>query len=81
MRISDTFAKEVVSVERTPTVGDAARQMEERGVGWIIIVEQQRPVGVVTDRDVGPSLGYRPCVARGPDPGGHDLPARHPSGA
>ena len=57
MRIGDLFLKEVISVEPTATVGEAARQMDEHGVGAIVVAEQQRPVGIVTDRDVAIALG------------------------
>ena len=57
MRIREFFTKEVVSVEPTVTIGEVARQMDEHGVGAVVVIEQQRPVGIVTDRDVALALG------------------------
>jgi CBS domain-containing protein len=35
------------------SVRDAARRMEERGVGSLVVVDDaQRPIGMVTDRDI-----------------------------
>lgn len=41
----------VVSADSTVTVTDAAKMMEDTGVGAIIITENNFPVGIVTDRD------------------------------
>lgn len=41
----------VVSVDTTVTATDAAKMMEDTGVGAIIITENNLPVGIVTDRD------------------------------
>lgn len=34
------------------TVRDAARQMGQHGVGSLVVVRDERPIGIVTDRDV-----------------------------
>lgn len=41
----------IVSVDTTVTATDAAKMMEDTGVGAIIITENNLPVGIVTDRD------------------------------
>jgi CBS domain-containing protein len=66
MRIGDFFSKEVVSVEPTATLSEVARQMDEHGVGAIVVVEQQRPVGIVTDRDVALALGTGRAIREEP---------------
>jgi signal-transduction protein with cAMP-binding, CBS, and nucleotidyltransferase domain len=39
---------------RRPTIGDAARLMDDCAVGAVVVVDQEggRPVGIVTDRDL-----------------------------
>lgn len=57
MRIGDYFSKEVVWVAPTSTIGEAVQQMDDHCVGSIVVVEQQRPVGILTDRDIAIALG------------------------
>jgi CBS domain-containing protein len=56
--------KPVVTMSVKQTVRDAAQKMRERHVGAVVVVEEERPVGIVTDRDV-----VLRCVATGRDPG------------
>lgn len=44
--------KPVVTVPSTKTVHDVAAIMRERHVGAVLIVDKDRPVGIVTDRDI-----------------------------
>lgn len=46
------FTHELVTGLRDEPVRIVAARMRERGVGCVIIVEEGRPVGVVTDRDL-----------------------------
>jgi CBS domain-containing protein len=57
--ISSLFTKEVVTVRPTETLAQAAQLMDERNVGAVVVAEQQRPVGIVTDRDLAIALGAR----------------------
>ena len=43
---------EPVVVERNNTVRDAIALMQKQGVGCIFVTEQDRPIGVFTERDV-----------------------------
>lgn len=54
MRISDICTHDVVTLEGTATLMDAARLMRERHVGSVVIVDPggDRPIGIVTDRDI-----------------------------
>lgn len=47
---------DVVTAAPTTAIGDVARQMREENVGSVVVVEEDRPVGIVTDRDlaIGP---------------------------
>jgi len=41
----------VVSVDSSVSATDAAKMMEDIGVGAIVVLENNLPVGIVTDRD------------------------------
>lgn len=48
-----TFPRgDVVAAERDTTAADLASRMAEEGVGSIVITEDDRPIGIVTDRDL-----------------------------
>lgn len=44
--------KKVVTVSPDDTVVRAAKLMGERNVGSIVVVENKKPVGILTDRDI-----------------------------
>jgi len=44
--------RKVTTLDISGTVRDAARIMTEKSVGCIVITEDTRPVGIVTERDV-----------------------------
>ncbi len=51
-----TFVKQimnsfVVSVNSSVTATDVAKMMEDTGVGSVVVLENNLPVGIVTDRD------------------------------
>lgn len=49
--IADVMTKSVISVDASITVNDAAKMMEDAKVGAVIVMENNSPVGIVTDRD------------------------------
>ena len=51
MTIADVMTKSVISVDASMTVNGAAKMMEDAKVGAVIIMENNTPVGIVTDRD------------------------------
>ncbi|GIW14115.1 MAG: inosine-5-monophosphate dehydrogenase [Tepidiforma sp.] len=55
--------RHVYTIERSATVADAVRQMNEKGIGALLVVESGRPVGIFTERDV-----LRRVVDAGRDP-------------
>ena len=61
--IRDVMTSRVATVEPSSTVVDAARKMKQEDVGPIPIVEGDRLVGMVTDRDIALRV-----VAEGKDP-------------
>ncbi len=51
MTIADVMTKSVISVDAKVTVNEAGKMMEDAKVGAVIIMENNTPVGIVTDRD------------------------------
>jgi len=49
--IKNIMSKSVVSVDASLTINEAAKMMEDAKVGAIIVMENNTPVGIVTDRD------------------------------
>jgi len=49
--VRDIMTKSVISVDATATVNEAAKMMEDAKVGAIIVMENNTPVGIITDRD------------------------------
>ena len=49
--VKDIMNKSVISVDSSITVNEAAKMMEDAKVGAVIVMENNTPVGIVTDRD------------------------------
>ena len=49
--IGDVMTKSVISADSAITVSEAAKMMEDAKVGCIVVMENNQPVGIVTDRD------------------------------
>jgi CBS domain-containing protein len=46
------IARGVVTIDVAQSIGEAARSMESHGVGALVVVDGERLVGIVTDRDL-----------------------------
>jgi CBS domain-containing protein len=44
--------KKVVTVGPKETVVKAARLMEKKNVGSVVVIQNKKPVGIITDRDI-----------------------------
>jgi CBS domain-containing protein len=66
MKLSDLFAKKVITAGAGDTLASVAHQMQEHNVGTVVIVEDQRPVGIVTDRDLALALGAQGVAPQAP---------------
>lgn len=53
----DQSAKPVASVDRETTMDRVVNMMEEYNVGSIVVTKMDKPVGVITDRDVALKFG------------------------
>lgn len=52
MQIRKITKKKVVTVSPNDKVVKAARLMDKRNVGSVVVVQNGRPVGILTDRDI-----------------------------
>lgn len=53
MACGECCQRNPVTARASDTVRDAAKRMDTKGVGCVVVVdEEQRPVGMLTDRDV-----------------------------
>jgi CBS domain-containing protein len=52
VRIRDVMTRGVVTAEAGDTLRSVGELMRDRNVGSVVICEQGRPVGVITDRDL-----------------------------
>ena len=63
-QVREVMVSDVVTIEPSTSVVDAARQMIQQEKGPLPIVDGDRPVAIVTDRDIVAHV-----VAEGRDPG------------
>lgn len=52
MTIRDLVRTDIVTASTDQSAGNLATLMKEEDVGSVVIVEERRPVGIVTDRDL-----------------------------
>ena len=52
MRISEVMTQGVVTADGTDTLAHVGELMRDRNVGSVVICDGERPVGVITDRDL-----------------------------
>lgn len=50
--VSDVMNTNVVSIDSKANVKDAANSMVQNGIGSLIVTEQGRPVGIITETDM-----------------------------
>lgn len=48
----DVMTRGVVTISPSATIAEAAKVMSENKVGCLIIIENNRPVGIITDTDI-----------------------------
>jgi CBS domain-containing protein len=59
MKLNDIFTRNVIIAGPEETLAAVALRMHQHNVGTVVIVEKQRPVGIITDRDLALALGVR----------------------
>ena len=55
--IKDYMKSEVVSVPKDAKLVDVAKIMTEKNIGSIIVVDENKPVGIITERDIVKAIG------------------------
>tara|TARA_Y100000310_G_C20176856_1_gene576213 strand:+ start:32 stop:472 length:441 start_codon:yes stop_codon:yes gene_type:complete len=61
-KVSDVFVKDVFNIDRHASIEAAARNMKNHRVGSLVIIEDSKPVGIITEQDIA-----RRVVAEGLD--------------
>jgi len=56
-KIKDVMSPTIVSLESTATASDAAKIMETRNAEVVVVVEDNKLVGIITDRDFTIKIG------------------------
>lgn len=63
MTVEDLVRKDPIAATRKASIAEVATLMRDEQVGSVVVVEEDRPVGIVTDRDITIKL-----TAEGEDP-------------
>src|SRR5687767_12011240 len=66
MSLGAVLARRPVTVVPEESLSKVARLMEQENVGAIVVVQQYRPVGIITDRDLALSLCLHGALPRDP---------------
>ncbi|HTZ07088.1 MAG TPA: CBS domain-containing protein [Gaiellaceae bacterium] len=62
--VADVMVKDVLTVDPTASIGEAAEKMDAAGVGAIVVVEDfVRIIGIVTERDLLRAVASRARAA------------------
>lgn len=59
MKINDIFTRIVITARPEESLAAVAVKMREHNVGAVVVEEDRRPVGIITDRDLAMALGAR----------------------
>ena len=52
LRVEDVMVRDVITIVADAKVAQAAELMSKHEIGCLIVVERERPVGIVTERDM-----------------------------
>ena len=50
-QIRDVMEKKIVTIEKEQTVSNAAQLMKEKDISFLVIIENDEPIGVLSERD------------------------------
>ena len=56
MRVEHAMTRDVCTIQPTASVSQAAYMMDERQIGVIPVVDSEKLVGIITDRDIALSV-------------------------
>lgn len=57
MPVADIMREEVVTADPDTSISEVATAMRDGTVGSVVVVEDERPIGLVTDRDIAIRVG------------------------
>lgn len=57
MLLGEKFAKEMFTAGPQQSLASVARLMRDHNVGTVVVVEDEKPIGIVTDRDLALAIG------------------------
>lgn len=63
-RLNEIISEDVVTAERDTPLRTVVAMMAEHDVGSVIVVEENKPVGILTDRKVALALESMPDIAQ-----------------
>jgi CBS domain-containing protein len=66
MSISQLITRKPVTVRQNDTLAFAAKMMKSHNVGALVIVHDERPIGIVTDRDLAMAVCSGECATSDP---------------
>ena len=52
MSLGNLCRREIICVDSRTTVKEAAKLMEGKNIGSTIVVQERKPIGILTDRDI-----------------------------
>jgi predicted transcriptional regulator len=70
-KVRDIMTKNVVKSDKDSTIYDLARLMDQNRIGCIVIAEDDKPIGIVTERDI-----ITKCLAKEMNPREYSGPSR-----
>jgi CBS domain-containing protein len=79
--VSDVMTRNPVAMSSDTSVKEAAKAMSDMRIGTVVVMEGDRPCGIVTDRDItvrAVATGSDPMSTRLADICSHDLAAVRP---
>lgn len=63
VRIEEIVQTDVVTAERDTPIATVVAEMAEKDVGSVVVVEDEKPVGIITDRTIALALETTPDVS------------------
>ena len=50
--VRDIMQKNVITIEHDKTVHDAASTLKEKEISFLVIIKDEKPIGVISERDI-----------------------------
>ena len=52
MKVLDVMNKNVITIKKENTILETTKVMKDKNIGFLIIEEENEPIGIITDRDI-----------------------------